>query len=96
LAGFILSYSIQETLRLALALGALALVHRFLLMLEILTTSGNYSNQFPYVVVGHYIDRVGVYIPAFCVGSHFLYWAVSMIENYNVNCMKYIQMFAMN
>ena len=29
LVGFILSYSIQETLRLAIALGAFAFVHRF-------------------------------------------------------------------
>jgi len=46
--GFILSYSNQETLRLALALGALAFVYRFLLMLQIPTTSGNFSDQFPH------------------------------------------------
>ena len=41
--GFIMSYSIQETLRLALAL---AFVHRFHLMLQIPTTSSKYSDQF--------------------------------------------------
>jgi len=41
-------YSIQETLRLALALGTLAFLHRFLLMLQIPTTSGNCSNQLPH------------------------------------------------
>ena len=46
-AGFILSYSIQETLRLALALGTLAFLHRFLVMLQIPTTLGNCSDQFP-------------------------------------------------
>ena len=38
----------QETLRLALALGALAFAYRFLLMLQIPTTSGNFSDQFPH------------------------------------------------
>ena len=46
--GFTLSYSNQETLRLALALGTLAFVYRFLLMLQIPTTSGNFSDQFPH------------------------------------------------
>ena len=63
--GFILSCSIKEILRVALALG---LVHKFL-MVQISTISGKFSDQSPPltptiphpqpipVVVGHYIDR---------------------------------------